>query len=183
MPTKVSDLLDPKWTKLGGIVLADPSQSGTGYTIIGGLASGLGWDVVTKLITSARILPGSTAMFNAVREGEAAIGWVNEDLGIRWEAEGLSVKMIYPADAVTVQVDAFGLVKGAAHPDAAKKFMDFVGSKEAQVLVTTIIKRRSARKDVPPPASMKAFADLKVFPAKEPNDVVTAKFKKIRSGG
>lgn len=183
MPTKVTDLLDPKWSKLGGLVLADPTQSGTGYTMIGGLANGLGWDVTSRIIKAARVVPGSTAMFNAIRDGEAAVGWVNEDLGVRWEAQGLPIRMIYPADAITVQVDANGIVKGAAHPDAARKLIDFLGSRDAQLLVTTIIKRRSARKDVPPPGNLKSFVGLKVFPAKEPHDVVTAKFRKIKSGG
>ncbi len=183
MPTRVTDLLDPKWSKLGGIVIADPTQSGTGYTMIGGLANGLGWDVTSRIIKAARAVPGSNAMFNAVRDGEAAVGWINEDLGVRWETQGLPVRMVYPADALTVQVDANGIVKGAPHPDAARRLIDFLGSRDAQVLVTTVIKRRSARKDVPPPATLKSFATLKIFPAKEPNDVVTAKFRKIKSGG
>lgn len=180
MPSKVTDLLDPKWEKLGGIVLADPSQSGTGYTIIAGLANGLGWDTTTKIVKAARAVPGSTPMFNAVRDGEAAVGWVNEDLGVKWEAEGLPVKMVYAADATTVQVDGYGLVKGAKNADSAKKFIDFVGSKDVQTIVTTVVKRRSARKDVPPPGDMKSFGDLKLFPAREPNDVITAKFKQIK---
>lgn len=180
MPSKVTDLLDPKWEKLGGIVLADPSQSGTGYTIIAGLANGLGWDTTTKIVKAARAVPGSTPMFNAVRDGEAAVGWVNEDLGVKWEAEGLPVKMIYPSDATTVQIDGYGLIKGARNADSAKKFIDFVGSKDVQAIVTSVVKRRSARKDVPPPGDMKSFGDLKLFPAREPNDVITAKFKQIK---
>lgn len=183
MPTRVADLLDPRWSKLGGIVLADPTQSGTGYTMIGGLANGLGWDVTSRIIKAARVVPGSTAMFNAIRDGEAAVGWVNEDLGVRWEAQGLPIRMIYPVDALTVQVDANGIVKGAAHLETAKKLIDFLGSRDAQIVVTTVIKRRAARKDVPPPGNLRSFAGLKVFPAKEPSDVVSAKFRKIKSGG
>ena len=178
-PTTVNALLDSKWQELGGIALADPNKSGTGHTIVSGLASGLGWDFTTDLIKVTIVTPGSTPMFEGVRDGEAAIGWVNEDLGAKWEAEGLPVKMIYALDAVTVQIDAYGLVSGGPNPDDAKKFIDYLGSKDGQKVAVDIVKRRSMRKDMEPPSGLPLLGDLPLFPEGEPRSVIKAKFTKI----
>ncbi len=178
-PTTVNDLLDSKWQGLGGIALADPNKSGTGHTIVSGLASGLGWDFTTELIKVAIATPGSTPMFEGVRDGEVAIGWVNEDLGAKWESEGLPVKMIYALDAVTVQIDAYGLVSGGPNADDAKKFIDYLGSKDGQKVAVEIVKRRSMRKDMEPPTGLPLLGDLPLFPEGEPRSVIKAKFTDI----
>jgi len=178
-PVSVTDVLDARWKPLGGVVLADPNYSGTGFTIVSGLAGGLGWDFMTKVIKSVRVTQGSTPMFEAVRDGEAALGWVNEDLGAKWEAAGLPVKMIYANDGVTVQVDGLAIIKDAPNVADARTFVDFITSKEGQTIATQVVNRRSVRTDVEPPKGLPALADLKLFPAQEPIDVVKAKFTAI----
>lgn len=178
-PVAVTDVLDARWADKGGVVLADPNHSGTGHTIVSGLASGLGWEFMTDVIKSARATQGSTPMFESVRDGEAALGWVNEDLGAKWEAEGLPVKMIYPPDGVTIQVDGLAIIKGAKNFDDAKKFVDFIISKEGQSVASDLVKRRSVRTDVTPPEGLPTLGELKLFPAEEPRDVIKAKFTAI----
>lgn len=180
-PSTVAEVLDAKWNDKGGVVLADPNKSGTGHTIVSGLAGGLGWEFATQLIKHVRPTPGSNPMFTAIKDGEAALGWVNEDLGAKWEAEGLPVKMIYPSDGLTVQVDAYGLVAGGPNPEDAQKLMDFIGSTEGQTLAVEVVKRRSPRKDVNPPVELPAMADLPLFPEVEPRSVINAKFSEIRA--
>jgi iron(III) transport system substrate-binding protein len=178
-PTSVRDVLDSRWDEKGGVVLADPNHSGTGHSIVSGLASGLGWDFMTEVIKTVRATQGSSPMFESVRDGEAALGWVNEDLGAKWEAEGLPVKMIYPADGVTVQVDGLAIINGAPNPDDAKVFVDFIISQKGQRIASEIVKRRSIRTDVQPPAGLPAMGELQLFPAEEPRDVIKAKFTSI----
>ncbi|MDD7911582.1 MULTISPECIES: extracellular solute-binding protein [Pseudovibrio] len=178
-PTTVKEVLDPRWNDTRGLVLADPNHSGTGVSIVSGLASGLGWEFMTDVIKTARATPGSTPMFEAVRDGEAAIGWINEDLGAKWEAEGLPVKMVYPTDGVTVQVDGLAIIANAPNADNAKTFIDFILSKEGQTLSTALVNRRSVRTDVTPPEGLPALDALKLFPAEEPADVIKAKFTAI----
>lgn len=181
-PTSVRDVLDARFVDKGGVVLADPNHSGTGHSIVSGLASGLGWEFMTDVIKSVRATQGSSPMFESVRDGEAALGWVNEDLGAKWETEGLSVKMIYPPDGVTVQVDGLAIIKGAPNMEDAKTFVDFIISAEGQAVATDVVKRRSIRTDVTPPAGLPALGDLKLFPAEEPRDVIKAKFTAILEG-
>lgn len=178
-PKTIDDIIQMDWDKKGGIVLADPNQSGTGYTIVSGLVNAKGWDEVGKIIKKARITPGSTAMFNAVKDGEATVGWINEDLGTHWVEEGLDVALIYPQDAVTVQVDAYGLVKGAKNPKEAKVFIDFLGSTEVQSLVSNVINRRAARTDIAPPSGLPELNSLPIFTAEEPAEIINSRFTAI----
>jgi iron(III) transport system substrate-binding protein len=178
-PKNVKDLLDPRWKKAGGVALADPTKSGTGYTIVSGLANAFGWSFIEKLVQNSVVCPGSDAMFKAVKDGELPIGFINEDLGATWKAQGQPIEVIYAKDAVTVQLDACGLVKGGPDPEFAKMVLDFLCSKEAHTIAVRTINRRSARVDVVPPANLPGFNDLKLFTAAEPRQVVNAKFSKI----
>jgi iron(III) transport system substrate-binding protein len=45
--------------------------------------------------------------------------------------------------------DAIGLVRGSRHPDAARAFIDFVGSVEGQLLAAEKVYRLPARRDLP----------------------------------
>jgi len=178
-PRTVKVLNDEKWLKKGGIALADPNKSGTGFTIVSGISSAYGWDFVKALLKYARVTPGSDAMFKAVKDGEVPVGFINEDLGAKWEVEGLPVKMIYAQDVVTVQMDAAALVAGGPQPKLGKLFLDFIGSKAVHEIARDKITRRSARKDVTPPPGLPNLGDLKLYPEAEPRDVVNAKFTNL----
>jgi len=178
-PKNVKDLLNPAWKKAGGVALADPNKSGTGYTIVSGLSSAFGWDFIDKLVQNSVVLPGSDQMFTAVKDGELPVGFINEDLGATWKAQKLPIEVIYAKDAVTVQMDACGLIKNGPNPELAKKVLDFLCSKEAHTIAVKVINRRSARNDVAPPPGLPDLGNLNLFTAIEPREVVNAKFTKI----
>ncbi|MBD8892581.1 extracellular solute-binding protein [Roseibium litorale] len=179
MPKTQDDLVSPKWKELGSLIIPDPAKSGTGYTILSALSGDKGWDFVGSLAKDARIAPGSDDAFNAVRDGEAAVGWINEDLGAKWKAEGLPIEVIYPSDAVTGQVDAQAIVAGAPHLDEAKAFIDFLGSKASHEVVRDATIRRSARTDVTPPAVLPALGSLNIVSPVDPRPVVVARFQEF----
>ncbi|AJY45413.1 extracellular solute-binding protein [Martelella endophytica] len=177
MPATQADLVSAKWKDLGGLIIPDPAKSGTGYTILSALAGENGWDFIGDLATDARIAPGSDDAFNAVRDGEAAVGWINEDLGAKWKAEGLPIEVIYPEDAVTGQVDAQAIVAGAPHLDEAKAFIDFLGSEQSHEIVRDATIRRSARVDVTPPDVLPDLGTLNIVSPVDPRPVVVARFQ------
>jgi iron(III) transport system substrate-binding protein len=179
-PRTIMDLLDPKWEALGGISFPDPAKSGTGINVAGALAARYGWEAMTPLFKKVRVLPGSSPAFNAVRDGEVALGFINEDAGAKWVADGLPVKLVYPEDAVTVLIDAHAIVKGAKNRKNAELFIDWVGSKEAHEILRDKVNRRSARKDVAAPGNLPLLGDLKLVTAKEPRDVVLTRFEQAR---
>jgi iron(III) transport system substrate-binding protein len=176
-PRTIADLLDPKWAAMGGISFPDPSKSGTGLTLTSAIAGQFGWDFMNRLVKAVRVLPGSSPAFNAVRDGEVALGFINEDAGARWVNDGLPVKLVYPTDAVTVLIDGQAIVKGAKNRRNAELFIDWIGSREAHELIRSTVNRRSARKDVAAPGNLPALGSLKLITAKEPRNVVLQKFE------
>lgn len=173
----------PKWKANGGIALAAPNTSSTGWTIVSGIATAHGWDFIEKLMPYLSVTNGSDAMFNAVKDGELPIGWINEDLGYQWESAGIGVKLIYPSDVVTIQMDAYGLVKNGPNPKLAKIFLEFLGTKEVHEVASQIVKRRSVRNDVEPPGGLPELEGLNLYYASEPRDVVTDRFNAIIDRG
>lgn len=161
-PATFQALLDPKWKAAGGIAFAHPGRSGTGYTILTSMVTLYGWDYVEKFLANAKITNSSDEMFKMVRDGEVPVGFINEDLGVKWIEGGAPLKLIYPQDGVSNQVDACGLIQGAKHPNAAKLFIDFILSKEIQQVYTTVLVRRSARTDVAPPQGLVPLSDYKL---------------------
>lgn len=165
-PKTLKDLADPKWKALGKIAIADPGKSGTGATIINGMASLYDWDYVESVLKNAEVMPGSDPMFNAVKDGTIPVGFINEDLGLKWEKTGLPVKMIFPSDGITNQVDASAIIAGAKNLENAKIFIDFFGSKENHQILRDPILRRSTRKDVPPSEEMIDLSKYKLIDTK-----------------
>ena len=184
-PETVLEVLEngPKWKANGGIALAAPNTSSTGWTIVSGIATAHGWDFIEKLMPYVSVTNGSDAMFNAVKDGELPIGWINEDLGYQWGSAGIGVKLIYPSDVVTIQMDAYGLVKNGPNPKLAKIFLEFLGTKQVHEVASQIVKRRSVRNDVEPPGGLPELEGLNLYYASEPRDVVTDRFNAIIDRG
>ncbi len=178
-PATIKELVELQWKSGKAIALSDPNKSGTGYTIVSGLVNAYGWDFVKELVEKSVVMPSSDSMFKAVKDGELPAGFINEDLGAKWEAEGLPVKMIYATDAVTVQMDAVALVKDGPNPELGKLLLDFICSADSHKIAVEKISRRSARKDVDPPSFLPALGDLKLYAANEPRQIVNAKFDSL----
>jgi iron(III) transport system substrate-binding protein len=178
-PKTVAELTDKKWKDMGGIALADPAKSGSGYTIVSAIGATLGWSFLEQLFPNLRVTPGSSAMVNAVRDGEVPIAWTWEDQGAKWAAEGLPLKMVYPTDVVPIVVDATALVKGGPNEANGRLFIDFLGTPEVHKIVVEQVKRRSARKDMASPQELPPLTGIKLVEAAEPRDVVVARFTKI----
>lgn len=53
------------------------------------------------------------------------------------DQKGAKLKVLYPADGFTLLPQSTFILKGAAHPNAAKLWIDFILSEEGQTLVTT----------------------------------------------
>lgn len=147
-PKNLQDLVDPKYAA-DKIAFCDPGKSGTGATITNNIASLYGWEYITQLLDNCEVLDGSDPMFDAVKDGTYPIGFVNEDLGLKWLEAGLPVELIYPEDGVINTVDCLSIIKGSKNMDNAKLFIDFFGSPENHAVLVDPILRRSTRTDAP----------------------------------
>jgi iron(III) transport system substrate-binding protein len=56
---------------------------------------------------------------------------------------------VFPRSGTVVIDDAIGLVRGGRHPEAARRFIEYVGGKEAQLLAAEKVFRLPARHDLP----------------------------------
>lgn len=161
-PASLTDYTDPKWAGLGKVVFAHPRSSGTTYSILAAMVTAHDWDYLADFLPNAAVVDGSSQMFDGVRTGEYAAGFINEDLGATWIAEGAPLKMIYPSDAVSNQIGAAAVIEGARNAEAAKTFVNFLMSREAQEIMVEQTGRRSARSDVTVPAGLPDASELKL---------------------
>lgn len=122
-----------------------------------------GWDVYKGMLANFLLSESSAAVSKFVNDGEASVGLTLEDNAYLYVKGGGPVKIVYPTDGTTAAPDGIALVKGAPHPDNAKKFIDWTLSKEAQDFLAEQMGRRPVRtdsvvsKDLPPLEQIKTI--------------------------
>ena len=84
----------------------------------------------------------------ARQEGLVTIWELTDALLLR--ERGAPIDYRLPTSGTPVIDDSIGLVKGAAHPEEAQMFIEWVGSKEVLGLIAHQVYRLPARLDVPP---------------------------------
>lgn len=162
VPQTWEDLLNPAYK--GEIVLTNPVSSSTAYLFVEGQLQNRGWDEGWKYLTSLSELVGQfpdsgSAPAKLVGTGEYTIGIAYIHSIAKYRAEGFNVSMIAPAHTVG-DVDCISILKGAKNMDAAKKFVDFMLSKEAQELMSSIDFTIPVNKDAKGAEGSVAVSDL-----------------------
>ncbi len=155
-PKDWDDLLDPRWR--GQVLIRDPLASGTMRTMFGMILArsvdetgspdrGFEWLRRLDGQTKQYVLnPALMIEELARREGLVTV-WDLTD--ILWQQKrGKPLGFNFPTSGTPVIDDSIGLVAGARHPAAAKAFIDWVGSPEAQRLAADKAFRLPARTDL-----------------------------------
>ena len=75
-------------------------------------------------------------------------------------ADGLDVAIVYPAEGTSVLPDGAAIVRGCAHEENARQFIDFLLSPDVQQLLGAELSRRSVRTDT----ASDALPELTVLP-------------------
>jgi ABC-type Fe3+ transport system substrate-binding protein len=145
---EMANLLEAtKWEDLGDIALidkigaADPRESGSAHMMYEIILQTHGWENGFSLLTK---LGGNVKKFSAgsnVIPRDVANGEVIYGLAIDFYAYSQIVvlgsdiiKYVMPTDGTVVNPDSIAILKGAPNMDVAKKFVEFVLSKQAQKL-------------------------------------------------
>lgn len=142
MPTSWNDLLDPKLTK--EIAVAHPGSSGTSYTMLASLVQLMGekeaLDYLIKLDGQIRQYTKSgTAPGRMVGSGEVALGITFLHDAIKYYKEGYTdIILSSPIEGTGYEIGAVALLKNAPNQEAAKKFIDWVLTKDVQELGKTV---------------------------------------------
>lgn len=141
-PTSWADLLNPALKK--NVSTAHPSTSGTAFTTL--------WTQVTRLGGEAEALAYMSKFHNNVLQytksgvgpvaivgrGEAAVGIVFSHDCVAGQEQGLPLKVSFPSEGTGYEIGGVALVKGSKNPEAAKAYIDFALSSEAQNLGPTV---------------------------------------------
>ncbi len=168
--TGYKSLLNPALK--GKIAMADPSKSSSSYEHLINMLYAMGkgnpndgWWYVKALCKNlnGKLLSGSSAVYKGVADGEYAVGLTFEEGGARYVADGAPVKIVYMTEGVISQPDGVYIIKNAPHMANAKKFIDFITSKQAQTLITQHLHRRSVRDDVPAPKGLIPKKDIHII--------------------
>lgn len=160
-PKSWKDLADPKYK--GKILMAHPAHSGSAYSQLAQMVQLHGWDVVSKVIDNATILPRSGLTYAQVARGEAPIGIVEETKVFNEAAKGFPVKPVYPSEGTGMRIEGVAIIKGAPNLENAKRFADFMNSREGHEINVKVRHRRVPRADVKQPPGLPAMSEIKTF--------------------
>ena len=137
IPKTWGDLLKPEYK--GEIQSANPSSSGTAYTMIATLVQLMGedkaFDYLKKLHGNiATYTRSGTGPIKAVARGEStiSISFVHDGPGEK--AQGFPLETVTPTDGTGAEIGSMSIIKGARNVDAAKKFYEWVLTPSAQAL-------------------------------------------------
>ena len=156
-PRDWEDLLDPKWK--GKVLIRFPLASGTMRTLFGMImlrslkatgdtAAGVAW--LLRLDAQTRDYTLNPAMLHQKmlrQEGLITMWDLPDILGQR--SRGSPFAYVLPTSGTPVIEDAIAIVRGAKEPEAARRFMEFVGSPAFQIRATRDVFRLPARNDLP----------------------------------
>lgn len=127
-PRSWDDLLKPEFT--GQIMVAHPSSSGTSYTalctILQMRGEEAGWEYIQQYAGQVlQFTKSGAAPAKFVGQGEAAVGIVfSHDIVAEIE-KGSPLVLTFPEEGTGYEIGGMGIIKGAKHLDAAKKWFDW----------------------------------------------------------
>jgi iron(III) transport system substrate-binding protein len=148
LPTRYTDLLQAKWKGKLGLNSNNLMFLAAMTTHFGKEA---GMDFLQKLAAQApQVRSGGTLLATLVAAGEFALGLtINENNVENLKLKGAPLDWLRPADPLYGELVPIGIMAGAAHPNSARLFIDYVLSREGQELFRNLGKI-PARSDIAP---------------------------------
>ena len=182
-PQSWEDLLTPAYK--GEIVLTNPVASSTAYLFVQNQLQRLGWDKGWDYLLTLAPLVGQfpdsgSAPAKLIGTGEYSLGVSYIHALAKYRAEGFKVSMIAPENTVG-DVDCISIMKNTKNLKAAQNFVDFMLSKEAQELMSSIdftipVNPQAKGADGSVPVSDLVLIDYDVKKASEQKDEVLKKW-------
>lgn len=134
LPQTWDDLANPVYKN--EIVMTNPLASSTAYLFVQNQLQRLGWDKGWEYLIALSQLVGQfpdsgSAPPKLLGTGEYSIGVAYLHALAKYKAQGFDIELIAPPQTVG-DVDCISIMKNAQHPNAAKKFVDFILDAPAQ---------------------------------------------------
>jgi iron(III) transport system substrate-binding protein len=156
-PEDWDELLDARWK--GKVLIRDPLASGTmravwgmiierGLKATGDTTAGFRWLRRLDAQTKEYVLSGPLLDQKIVRQEGLVTIWDLPDILLS-RRDGLPLGYLFPKSGTPVIEDAIAVVRTARRRDAARAFVEYVGTVEAQLLAAREAYRLPARLDLP----------------------------------
>jgi len=157
-PKDWDEVLDPKWR--GRIIIRDPIASGTMRAIFGAIiarelartgSTRAGYDWLLRLDANTKEYTlNPTILYQKLGRQEGVITLYNmPDMATLQQRTKMPVSWVVPASGTPVLVEGIAIVKGAKHPEIAKRFYEFVTSSPSLMTAADDFLRIPARTDLP----------------------------------
>jgi len=132
-PTSWEDMKKPEYKKAFGI--ADPALSGTSYMSVASLVKQFGWKYFEDLkANQARMGKGAGQVVDDTASGALAACLAVDYITIDKISKGANIELVYPPEMLVIP-SPIAIIKDTPNVEAAKKFVDFLLSKEGQTIL------------------------------------------------
>ncbi len=136
-PTSWKDLTKPVYK--GKITMPNPASSGTGYLDVSAWlqmwGEPEGWKYMDALHENiAQYVHSGSKPCRQAGAGEFPIGIAFEYRAHQVKKSGAPIEMIFPSEGLGWDIEATGIMKTTKHPEAAKRFADWMAGKESQTI-------------------------------------------------
>jgi len=147
MPKSWSDLANPRWKDR--LVIGDPEKTSSSFATLWGIQQSLGKKPIEGIAKNATVVSTASQVYEGVAKGEFAVGMTMEYAAQEYVAGGnKDVEIVYPNEGTFIAPEGMALVKNGPNPADAKKFYDYLASKQAQEMLVKKFFRRPIRDDV-----------------------------------
>ncbi len=141
MPQSWADLTKPEYKGL--IQVASPQSSGTAYTALSTLVQLWGEEDAFKYLAKLHANVGQYTKSGSAPGKSAARGETLIGIGFLHDhakqiKNGFPLQLVVPTEGTGYEIGGLSIIKGARNLDNAKKFVDFMLSKEGQEIGGTI---------------------------------------------
>lgn len=130
-----ADLTKPEYK--GQIQVANPNSSGTAYTLLATIVQIMGEDKGFEYLKALhknvnQYTKSGSAPIKAAGLGETTIGIVFIHDAVSQAVAGFPIVPVTPCEGTGYEIGSMSLIKGARHPEAAKKFYDWALQADVQ---------------------------------------------------
>ncbi|MGP1395077.1 MAG: ABC transporter substrate-binding protein [Inquilinaceae bacterium] len=132
-PASWTDLVSEK--AANQVIMPSPLYSGAAVIHVGTVVAqpALGWDYYEALADNGAVAGrGNGSVLEAVATGEKAYGIVIDYMALNAKADGSPVDFVFPEDGVSAITQPVAILATSDNVDAAKAFIDFQLSEDAQ---------------------------------------------------
>ncbi len=135
-PASLEDLTKPEWK--GKLIIEDPRTSSPGMAFLLWTIAVYGddwlnyWEKLKE--NDVQIVEGWSAAWNAFTKGEypLVLSYATSPAATVYYDNNTNIGAVAFKEGNYLQIEGAGIVKGAKHPELAKKFIEFLISEEAQ---------------------------------------------------